>query len=262
MDAGNYTEAIIAFEALDGYSDSSAKIDECKSFIYEHKKTQFIATYGQELFDKLGLVEKGAYITFGKYEQDNDTTNGSEDITWLVLEIKDGKALVISQYALDYTTYNQDYSRVSWETCTLRKWLNDNFLTSAFSDSEKTMIPAVEVSADPNLAYSEANPGNATQDQIFLLSIVEANQYFDSDSAKQCIPTTYAVKKGAQKGGDTWWLRSPGHPSLSYAGAPQLKGDYQASAAIVNSDGKIDKDGELVHWEAAVRPALWIDLTA
>ena len=37
-------------------------------------------------------VKVGDYIKFGAYEQDNNTSNGKEDIEWLVLEVKDGKA--------------------------------------------------------------------------------------------------------------------------------------------------------------------------
>ena len=41
------------------------------------------------------------YITFGTYEQDNDTSNGAEPIEWEVPDVKGGKALVISKYILD-----------------------------------------------------------------------------------------------------------------------------------------------------------------
>ena len=67
----------------------------------EQQKKEFIAKYGQETYDKFGVVEKGKYIKFGEYEQDNNLTNGKEDIEWLVLEVKDGKALVVSKYLLD-----------------------------------------------------------------------------------------------------------------------------------------------------------------
>lgn len=43
----------------------------------------------------------GEYVTFGHYEQDNDESNGKEDIEWLVLEKEDDKVLVISKYVLN-----------------------------------------------------------------------------------------------------------------------------------------------------------------
>lgn len=215
------------------------------------KKNDFIATYGQDVYDKFGLVVEGEYIKFGAYEQDNNTTNGKEDIEWLVLEVKDGKALVISKYGLDCKQYNINLTDVTWEACTLRKWLNNDFLGAAFSSEEKAMIPTVTVSADKNPDYS-TNPGNATQDQVFLLSITEANKYFSSDRARQCKPTDYAVANGAwesDNGTCWWWLRSPG-------------GD-QDLAASVHIDGDVGEGGFGVGDDSsAVRPALWIDLNS
>ena len=114
------------------------------------------------------------------------------------------------------------------------------------------MIPTVTVSADKNPDYN-TNPGNATQDQVFLLSTMEANKYFSSNSARKCRPTDYAVANGAyvnsSNGNCWWWLRSPGID--------------QIYAARVVDDGDIREDGDYVHGaNYAVRPALWIDLSA
>ena len=111
------------------------------------------------------------------------------------------------------------------------------------------MIPTVTVSADKNPDH-RTNPGNATQDQVFLLSITEADKYFSSDSARQCEPTDYAVANGvgvnSSSGNCSWWLRSPGYD--------------QNRAADVYSDGDVSEYGGNVHVNSAVRPALWIDL--
>ena len=234
MDAGKYGEALLVFEALDGYKDSTVKANS----IYDKYKTE-----------KLKTAKVGDYVFFGAYEQDNNTSNGQEDIEWLVLEVKGGKALVISKYALDCQQYNTSYTNVTWETCTLRKWLNNNFINSAFTANEKAMIPTVTVSADKNPEYS-TNPGNATQDRVFLLSITEANKYFSSDSARQCKPTDYAVANGAwDRGNCWWWLRSPGYIQ-NYAANVYSGGDGYGDGDWVNDDGY------------AVRPALWIDLNS
>ena len=212
-------------------------------------KNDFIATYGQNVYDKFGLVVEGKYIKFGAYEQDNNTSNGKEDIEWLVLEVKDGKALVISKYALDYKPYNTSRTDVTWETCTLRNWLNNDFINAAFSADEKAMIPTVAVPADENPEYS-TNPGWTTWDQVFLLSITEVNQYLSSSSARQCEPTNYAVTNGASKSnsGSRWWLRSPGYS--------------QNFAADVSRGGTVSEFGDYVDDDDhAVRPARWIDLS-
>ena len=235
MDAGNIVEAYEALVALDGYKDSADKANS----IYDKYKVE-----------KLKVAKVGDYMFFGAYEQDNNTSNGKEDVEWLVLEVKDGKALVISKYALDCKPYNTSYTDVTWETCTLRKWLNNDFLGAAFSADEKALIPTVTVSADKTPDCS-TNPGNETQDQVFLLSVKEANKYFSSDSTRECKPTDYAVPNGSwtnDSGNCWWWLRSPGN--------------YQFSAAYVDNAGYVRSFGYDAYYDSgAVRPALWIDLS-
>lgn len=233
MDAGNIVEAYEALVALDGYKDSADKANS----IYDKYK--------------LKVAKAGDYVFFGAYEQDNNTSNGKEDVEWLVLEVKDGKALVVSKYALDCKQYNTSNTDVTWETCTLRKWLNNDFINAAFSSYEKAMIPTVTVSADKNPDYS-TNPGNATQDQVFLLSITEANKYFNSNGARQCVPTDYAVANGTREsnsGNCWWWLRSPGYDLNNAADVCIGGGVYERGNGVGSGDG-------------AVRPALWIDLNS
>lgn len=235
MDAGNVVEAYETLVALEGYKDSEDKAN----YIYDKYNVV-----------KLKFPKVGDYVSFGAYDQDNNTANGKEDIEWLVLEVKDGKALVISKYALDCNQYNTNEKDVTWETCTLRRWLNNDFINAAFSAEEKAMIPTVTVSADKNPRWS-TNSGNATQDQVFLLSITEADKYFSSDSARECKPTDFAVANGAyvysENGNCVWWLRSPG--------------DDQNYAAFVNCVGEIQEHGYYVNYDGrAVRPAMWISI--
>ena len=209
----------------------------------------------KQRINKIKTANVGDIIVFGAYEQDNDTSNDKEDIEWLVLAKEDNKILVISDKALDCKPYNQSRDYVTWETCSLRKWLNNDFINSAFSDDEKAMIPTVTVSADKNPEY-DTDPGNATQDQVFLLSIVEARKYFASSEARMCVPTAYAIFNGLytssrySKDGEgtcLWWLRSPGY--------------NQISAARVNNDGSVDEYSYDVDCDNyAVRPAMWITI--
>ncbi len=186
-------------------------------------------------------------IPFGRYPQASKNENAP--IEWLVLKNDGSRALLISKYALDCRQYNTSGANVTWETCTLRKWLNGTFLDAAFSESERAMIPSVTVSADKNPSYS-TSPGNSTTDQVFLLSITEVNKYFSSHRARQCQGTAYCYAQGADKannGNCRWWLRSPGNNS-----------NY---AAFVDYDGCVYGSGYYVTYdENAVRPALWINL--
>ena len=270
--AGKYDEAIAAFEALDGYKDNATKINECKydkalaladagniveayeilkalgGFKDSAEKANYI--YDKHKTEKLKTAKAGDYVLFGTYEQDNNTANGKEAIEWLVLEVKNGKMLVISKYALDCKQYNASYEGLTWETCTLRKWLNNDFANVAFTANEKAMIPAVKVSADKNPVYTTVNQGKATQDHLFLLSITEVNKYFSSDGARQCKATAYAINSGAYdlSGNTFWWLRSPGA--------------YNVKAAFVDNFGDVSTPGYGVdNGTVAVRPAMWIDIS-
>ncbi len=206
--------------------------------------------------DILNTAKVGDTITFGKYEQDNNTSNGKEEIEWIVLAKENGKILVISKYALDCQRYNTTYTNVTWETCSLRKWLNGTFMNDAFDSPEKEIIAKETVSADKNPKYS-MNPGNSTNDKVFLLSITEVKKYFTTDEARKCAPTAYAKSQGAwtsdsyktASGEATcwWWLRSPG-PSQNHA-------------AYVNIGGSVDYYGRSVDNDNdCVRPAMWISL--
>ena len=202
--------------------------------------------------NKFEDIKVGDYVFFGTYEQDNNTSNGKEDIEWLVLDVQDGKALLISKYALDCKPYNTTLTDVTWETCTLRKWLNDDFINSAFSREEQAMISEVTVNADKNPGY-DTNSGNATLDKVFLLSITEANKYFFSDKERRCEPTVYAVANGAREEGVSgcwWWLRSPG-----------VYQHYASDIISILGDVMVSKSGTDVNDTCnAVRPAMWIEV--
>ena len=195
-------------------------------------------------------LSKAEIITFGLYEQDNNTSNGAEQIEWIVLDKKGGKALVISKYALDCQPYNEEYASVTWEESDIRAWLNDDFYNTAFSESERSEIETTYVVNDDNAEYG-TDGGNDTSDKIFLLSIAEAEEYFSSDEARECEPTKYAVAEGAYENSDDgncwWWLRSPGSNS-------------DRAADILTYGGVLDYGNYVDFGDDAVRPALWIDL--
>ena len=188
-------------------------------------------------------------VFFGSYEQDNDSSNGKEEIEWIVLVKEDNKALLLSKYALDCKMYSASYTGVTWESCSLRKWLNGPFIRLAFRSEEIEKIVKTAVTADGNPEYP-TNAGNDTEDQVFLLSIAEAEQYFAEESERECQATAYAEAGGiytGNNGNSWWWLRTPGYD-----------GRY---AAGVRPDGTIGSHGHDINLDFyCVRPALWIYL--
>lgn len=85
--------------------------------------------------------EEPETVLFGSYEQDGDAANGKEPIEWLVLARDGDKALLLSKYALDHQSFMPFYEPVTepftWESCSLRQWLNSTFLNAAFSAEEQ-----------------------------------------------------------------------------------------------------------------------------
>ena len=186
-------------------------------------------------------------MEFGNYYQSSQ--DSKEPIEWIILEERGNSLLLLSKYALDCRPYNTKRGATSWETCTLRKWLNDSFLEEAFSLDEQKMINTTKVTADENPQYNTST-GNDTNDKVFLLSIAEADRYFSSNDSRILQVTAYCFFQGAFKadnGNCLWWLRTPGRSTFN--------------ASNVDNDGCIFSHGDLVNCNGVtVRPALWVTL--
>ena len=203
----------------------------------------------------------GDLVSFGTYEQDNNLNNGPEPITWSVLEIKDGKAMLISKYGLDAMRYNtRKEDSVQWENCSMRAWLNGTFLNTSFSDAERSAIALTEVDNGEQQHYDHyyGYGWKNTQDYIYILSYDEAfNVYFLNDAVRRCAPTDFAIANGASTGTNKvdgraagpWWLRSKGRFADGYASCVLQSGSYE-DIERANVDA-----GDM-----AVRPVLWVNL--
>ena len=222
-------------------------------------------------------VVPGDTITFGHYEQDNDTSNGPEAITWKVLDVQDGKALVISEKILARVRhrYVEDgHGTVTWETSRVRQWLSEDFFDAAFSDEEKTAVYLTNVKSEPNPDYTDTDPGKDTQDYVFVLGLEQYDAYFADDGdlfdaiapytevarvgnpyakdelvrTAKYYPMNNAVRGNADGSAGWWWLRTVGQ-------------DYAADGNFmmrVDAAGKADGVGSDA--DCGVRPAMWVDV--
>ncbi len=171
----------------------------------------------------------GEYITFGRYPQNDGKIK--EPIEWIVLEVKGNEALLISRYGLDFYHWCGGCNYSTWQDSALRKWLNNDFLKTAFSNDELRMI-----------RFSDS------RDRVFCLSISEVKQFFRNVNEILCLPTVYATSKsiGRGKGSNgccAWWLRSPGW--VSCEGVP--------SEYVCRGGGPSE-----LNCSYCVRPALWL----
>ncbi len=201
---------------------------------------------------------QGSRVYFGHYEQDNQQANGPEPILWRVLEVAEDSMLLLSEYGLICKNYNDSYEDVTWETSTMRAWLNGEFLDTAFTNKEKGAIQDTLVKNDDNKNYKTSG-GNDTVDKVFLLSYEEAqnNTYgFQSgvsnkSKSRQMRLTEAALVEGyanKDNGNTCWWLRSPG-----------ITNQY---AAYVFTVGSITDSYYVGRRNDAVRPVIRVKLSS
>lgn len=213
---------LIKVAGMKGLSDIVKEYPEIKNYI-----------------PRIEIVNKniGDEIEFGNDKYSNK---------WIILDKQDNRTLIISKYAICQKEYNKEFVGTTWENCTLRKWLNNDYLINEFNESERLSIGLTTI-ANANNQKHRTNGGNDTKDKVFLLSIDEVKRYFKSNNKRQATLTDGTSVN--------WWLRSPGSNSKS--------------AAVINSDGSVDEIGRYVnlandyrvhYGHVFVRPALWIDI--
>ena len=234
------------------------------------------AYYGTKMWatvngEKYAIAEKSLMYYEGYY------VFKFEPIKWRVLSVKDGKAFLLSEYGLDRQEYDTNLSSyilytgngtTTWEESTIRSWLNDYFISMAFTETEKKLIKQASIKNKSNPTYG-TDGGEKTKDKIFLLSINDVTNKklgFSTDlnladNERECAVTAYASCRGAKAAGNdnadelpigTWLLRSPGY-----------KGGY---AAYIEPDGSINQSGYYGNRcdtknNPAIRPALYLELT-
>jgi hypothetical protein len=198
----------------------------------------------------LPLVSMGEVIHFGEYE-------------WLILDKQDGKALLITKEIIGERAYNgEPHKDVTWGSCSLRQWLNDEFYSS-FAEADRLRIVETKLVNEDNQWY-DTDGGSDTTDKIWLLSLSELVQYF-GDSGKlsggtqenkhyfsdQYDDTRLAIWNERWTGGGDdgywWWLRSPGFNNQNIA--------------IVTDYGNIYVGGHYPDdLTGGVRPVMWITI--
>lgn len=130
-------------------------------------------------------------VYFGSYWQSDTNGDGFADkndektpIQWRVLSVENDEVLLLADKCLEYQPFHNeaDIDGITWETCSLRKWLNKDFYDTAFTDDEKGAIIKKTLSNESeNRKFASCND---TQDNVALLSWDEAykEEYAITDS--------------------------------------------------------------------------------
>ena len=214
--------------------------DSADSSIPGHEEAPFGTSEADE-------DEEQAPLFVGSWPQES-----GEPIVWDVLAEEGNRKLLLSRKAVAKRPYHDADEPVSWETCSLRAWLNGDFYRAAFNDYEKQRILKIPVTADRN-TYCNTDAGNSTDDHVFLLSLPEVNALLRRklSAKRKCeadpadAPDADNDNKAADDTGCVWWLRSPG--------------SEKNEAACVNGDGQISNFGlPATTPTIAVRPCIWV----
>jgi len=211
----------------------------------------------QALFTPRKLDESRYILKDDKGGFGNLTTSIA-GITWRVLDAQGDKVLLISDKVLENRPYNVDRKDITWENCTLRKYLNGEFYDK-LGNMRSFIAPTNN--QNHNNPWFGTNGGNATTDKVFLLSLDEVCRYFGDSTAnlrkgKGATGSDYYIEDSnnqnriAKNNKDEacwWWLRSPGSGAGYAARVGDGGGVYVRGYGVVRGDG-------------GVRPALWLNL--
>ena len=166
-------------------------------------------------------------ITFGRYN--------NKPIKWEIIKRNEEKVFIMSELAIDRIQYNDVPAPCTWETSSLRRWLNGDFY-GCFSEEEKNRIMTSTVEPDKNPNFN-TDQGNAVEDKIYILSINEYNDYLYCNEDWNCELTNGTNIK--------CWLRTCGNDN--------------EHAAFIGRSGSIHSGGSsVVSTRNVIRPVMWI----
>ncbi len=145
-------------------------------------------------------------------------------IKWRYLSRHDGQSLFLSEYILDThvwntTTHEDGIYENNYKHSDIRKWLNNDFLDTAFTDDSLIATTTVDNSAKSTGQSYNFFVCENTNDKIFLLSYEEvtdtANGFLNNrnDDINRVAYKMEYVGNGA----GYWWLRSPNYYNSSDA---------------------------------------------
>jgi hypothetical protein len=189
--------------------------------------------------DARSAMEDNQLLAFGGYY-------------WRVLEIQDGRALLLSDILVAHMPFNHERDFLSWATSDVRWYLNNNFINN-FSEEEQSLIAVTQV---PNLAnpwYGASNAA-ATNDRLFLLCVSEVVRFFGDSGQLSNRPTDESritdrynaarVARFADSSAFRWHTRTTGR-----------QGNLNIT---ISYEGEIFMNGNFVNTSGGIRPAMWI----
>lgn len=231
LSCGNSEEAYDLFKTILGYSDVKEILQTNSTFVEIHKTR----------YANFSIV--GAEVTFGRLEQDEDTSNGEEPITWIVLACDGNKALLLSKYALgDEQQYEKEKS-ISWEQSSIKPWL-ERMKKRAFTENEQSAING----------------------ELTLMTSSEVYDYLPEQETRICRKLKDVKEKGEEARGTSWWLMTSVSQRTYESSTPRSNGYVHVEKKKKLVTPGVSYEGKIDYWspnaKISIRPIMWVDLQA
>lgn len=210
------------------YKGQYAKAYYILSGIVNYEKAEKKVNELLELYPFLNVIktEVGKTFVLGEYEQNNNLSDGMEQIEWIVFENENGVIRAVSKYVLDSQVYNTANGEGSY----LKGWLKNDFKKVVFEKIEDPFISKVS-----------------------LLRVEDMCNYHKIIGTKPEW-TNYAMAKNPEKhynAGYSWWLNEDFF--IGYL-------EENVLMHVVIESGGYEKNVSPVTGINGVRPVIYIDL--
>lgn len=190
------------FRQISDYRQSAAYIEKCETLL---------------------AYMLGCTVTFGSFE--------GKPIRWRIVDQRGKMRLLLAEDIVTRRYYHRTtLEDATWSDCSLRKWLNKDFLEAAFTPAERMKIVPNKLRNLRNRKfYTQGGPD--TMDRVHIPGVEEIERYMPEQADRA--------------GCDWWWLRCPGSNLFS--------------TVAVYDDGTIYENGIHIDYEGGgVRPAVWV----
>ena len=194
---------------------------------------------------------------FGRYFFSADSIE-LMPIEWVALAETKDAILYLAKNCIDMKLYSTDEpGRREWSESTIRKWLNSDFLSIAFTEAEQRFILPVEHVNDGGEGVFVRRA--TVTDFVFLLSTTEVVQYLSDRSIRKTELTPYAANK-KEYPDDPWWWWTRTSGTVEYDGALV---HFVGIAYAIPDDEKTfpfpcTHEVEICDEVNAIRPAFWM----
>ena len=201
-DAADLREASRLFRQIPDYKQANSYVEKCETLL-SHMP--------------------GCTVTFGSFE--------GKPILWRIVDQRGKMRLLLAEEIVTRRCYHRTtLEDATWSDCSLRRWLNKDFLESAFTPLERMKIVPNKLRNLRNRKfYTQGGPD--TMDRVHIPGVEEIERYMPEQSSRA--------------GSEWWWLRCPGSNLFS--------------TVAVYDDGSIYENGIHIDYEGGgVRPAVWV----